>query len=173
MKSEISIKFAHNLSDSDTDYLCKLINDVYDDAESGMWQKGAVRIKKDALVSLINNEKVILSKINNEIVGCIVVELINQTTAEFGVLAVDKIYRKLGLGNKLITAAENSALANNAKIMQLKLLTPKYWIHPSKEFLKNWYNKLGYIKTEVVPFDEDKVNFLATPCDFTVYQKKL
>lgn len=65
---------------------------------------------------------------------------------------------------------------NNRIIMRLELLTPKDWKHPSKEFLKKWYTRIGYSVQSTEPLEKlhpDKVNNLATPCDFTIYHKKL
>ena len=60
--------------------------------------------------------------------------------------------------------------------MRLEVLTPRRWTHPSKEFLKQWYSRLGYTPLATEPFESmhpELVPELATECDFTVWRKSL
>ena len=60
--------------------------------------------------------------------------------------------------------------------MQLELLVPREWTHPSKQFLADWYDRLGYRVTQRADLAEDYPHLapsLATPCDFLVYRKDL
>jgi hypothetical protein len=60
--------------------------------------------------------------------------------------------------------------------MQLEVLVPRTWSHPTKEFLAEWYPRLGYRKVRVGTIDEsypDLAPLLATPCDFVIYRKEL
>jgi hypothetical protein len=60
--------------------------------------------------------------------------------------------------------------------MRLEILTPRHWTHPSKEFLKRWYSRIGYSPQTTEPFEAmypELVPELATECDFTVWHKSL
>ena len=76
----------------------------------------------------------------------------------------------------LVKAAEDWAREMKCEVMRLELLTPRTWSHPSKEFLKSWYSRIGYEPRFTEPLEKlhpDKVSELATECDFTVWQKRL
>ena len=60
--------------------------------------------------------------------------------------------------------------------MQLELLVPRTWRHPSKVFLDGWYRRIGYRvirRTSVEELQPDLAPLLATPCEFAVYEKPL
>jgi len=62
------------------------------------------------------------------------------------------------------------------RAMQLELLLPREWQHPSKEFLKAWYGRIGYRLIRTTTIDEAHPHLaplLATPCDFAIYEKPL
>ena len=60
--------------------------------------------------------------------------------------------------------------------MRLEILTPRHWTHPSKNFLRQWYSRIGYVPKTTEPFESmypELVPELATECDFTVWHKSL
>lgn len=60
--------------------------------------------------------------------------------------------------------------------MQLEVLVPRQWSHPSKEFLTAWYARIGYRPVRTGPLEEsypELAPLLATPCDFVIYHKSL
>ena len=60
--------------------------------------------------------------------------------------------------------------------MQLELLVPRHWAHPSKEFLKAWYGRLGYRHVRTATIEDGYPHLaplLATPCDLQVHRKAL
>ena len=60
--------------------------------------------------------------------------------------------------------------------MQLELLVPRGWSHPSKVFLDQWYTRMGYRVTRTGAIEEaypELAPLLATPCDFLIYRKPL
>jgi hypothetical protein len=60
--------------------------------------------------------------------------------------------------------------------MQLELLVPRDWTHPTKEFLNAWYTRIGYRVARTGAIDEAYpalAPLLATPCDFVIYHKRL
>ena len=157
--------------------LSELINNVYNDAESGMWKMNISRTTPEEINNLIQKKNLIVAYSNNKIVGAVAVQSMpDKKTGEFGMLVADQAYRGLGIGSALIDAAESWAKSQNFSRMRLELLTPKNWEHPSKTFLKKWYNRIGYVPNKTEPFElmyPDKINELATQCDFTVWYKTL
>jgi hypothetical protein len=60
--------------------------------------------------------------------------------------------------------------------MQLELLVPRAWRHPSKVFLDAWYRRIGYRVVRRTSLEElypEVARQLATACDFVVYEKPL
>lgn len=163
------------LDEQTISYIANLVNIVYAEAESDMWQKSGSRTNVDEIKNLIHEENLILAKQDEKIVGLIAVRKIEDSqTGEFGMLVVDPNFRKNHLGSLLVTSAEEWAKKHGYINMRLELLTPRHWKHPSKEFLKIWYSKIGYKPTTTEPFEllhPDKINALATECDFTVCMK--
>ena len=60
--------------------------------------------------------------------------------------------------------------------MQLELLLPRTWKHPSKEFLKAWDGRIGYRRIRTGSLDDAYPHLaplLATTCDLAIYEKPL
>jgi GNAT superfamily N-acetyltransferase len=153
-----------------------LINRVYDAAESGMWKRQGVRTTPDRVRELLKNKRLILAELDDEIVGSVNVNLLDDAVAEFGMLVADPDRRGVGIGSLLVQAAEEWARSMNRRTMRLELLTPRSWSHPSKEFLKAWYARIGYVPQFTEPLEKthpELVRELATDCDFTVWHKPL
>jgi GNAT superfamily N-acetyltransferase len=156
--------------------LSDLINDVYDDAESGMWKRRGTRTNPDEVAKLLRAGALILAELDGVVVGSVNVCLLGEGIGEFGILVADRTQRGLGIGSALVQAAEQWARRQGCHTMRLEILTPRHWTHPSKEFLKQWYARIGYVAQATEPFEAmhpDLVPALATECDFTVWHKAL
>lgn len=160
-----------DLTDENVDLIFTLINSVYDQAEEGMWQFHGTRASLSDVRTMLSEQSLILAEKNGEIVGSTKIGRHDDICAEFGMLVADPNLRGSGIGTALVSAAEHWAREGGHKVMRLELLTPRHWSHPSKEFLKKWYSRLGYIPGETVAFN--KAEHLATECDFTVWKKQL
>ncbi|MET8450428.1 GNAT family N-acetyltransferase [Streptomyces sp. NPDC005209] len=55
-------------------------------------------------------------------------------------LAASPGRRGLGIGRELMRFVERDARQRGLETMQLALLVPREWSHPSKVFLDEWYN---------------------------------
>ena len=91
-------------------------------------------------------------------------------------LAVDPDHRGTGLGRELVRFAEQVASESGRTTMQLELLVPRDWTHPSKQFLATWYSRIGYAKTRIGAVEDSYPQLaplLATTCDFVIYRKSL
>jgi hypothetical protein len=63
-----------------------------------------------------------------------------------------------------------------APVMRLELLVPRGWVSEPKEFLRTWYNRLGYQLHRVGTIDEDYPQLapqLAGSADDQIYLKRL
>ena len=156
--------------------LSDLINEVYDHAESGMWKRPGTRTNPGEVERLLSNQALILAEIDGMLVGAVNVNLMNDGIGEFGMLVADLNQHGKGIGSALVAHAENWARDVACHTMRLELLTPRNWTHPSKEFLKQWYSRIGYTPQATEPFEilhPELVPELATECDFTVWHKSL
>ena len=156
--------------------LSDLINVVYDDAESGMWKRKGVRTNPAEVERLLRAQALILAEIDRALVGSVNVNLMRDGVGEFGMLVVDLNHRGKGIGSALVDRAENWARDMACHTMRLELLTPRNWTHPSKEFLKKWYSRIGYKPQTTESFEilhPELVPELSTECDFTVWRKSL
>ncbi|MEZ5756711.1 MAG: GNAT family N-acetyltransferase [Emcibacteraceae bacterium] len=154
-----------------------LINQVYADAESDLWKAGmANRTNNEEVENFIREKMLIIAEKDGYIVGVCKISIESDEIGEFGMLAADPAMRGIGIGRKLVNAAESWARHTGFKTMRLELLTPRHWKNDSKEFLKVWYDRLGYKPSYTLPFEElfaHRINDFATDCDFTVWLKKL
>ena len=84
--------------------------------------------------------------------------------------------RGTGIGRALLDFAERHSRERGLRAMQLELLVPRGWRHPSKEFLRAWYGRSGYRLIRIARMDDAYPHLaplLATPCDLEIYEKPL
>src|SRR5262245_60587460 len=156
--------------------LSDLINEVYDDAESGMWKRKGTRTNPAEVERLLRAQALILAEIDGALVGAVKVNLMRDGVGEFGLLVADLNRRGTGIGSAPVDRAENWARDIACHTMRLELLTPRNWTHPSKAFLKKWYSRIGYKPQATEPFEilhPELVSELATECELTVWHKSL
>lgn len=156
--------------------LSDLINEVYDDAESGMWKRKGTRTNPAEVERLLRAQALILAEIDGVLVGSVNINLMRDGVGEFGMLVADLNHRGKGIGLALVDRAENWARDMACHTMRLELLTPRNWTHPSKDFLIKWYSRIGYKPQATEAFEilhPELVPELATECDFTVWYKSL
>jgi GNAT superfamily N-acetyltransferase len=158
------------------DRLTRLINDVFRTAESGLWRNGAERTTPSELAELIAARQVAVARREGAIAGCVRIHDVAEDASEFGMLAADPDHRGTGVGRALVDFAEQHSRERGLRAMQLELLVPRDWLHPSKEFLKSWYARMAYRPISTRPFDDlypHLAPLLATPCELAVYEKSL
>jgi GNAT superfamily N-acetyltransferase len=156
--------------------LSDLINRVYATAESGLWREGATRTTPDEVAELVRSGEIAVARDNDELVGAVRLQDVADDVAEFGMLVADPGRRSTGVGRALLDFAEDRARERGMRAMQLELLVPREWSHPSKEFLREWYGRRGYRLVRTGHLDEAYPQLapeLATPCDFEIHHKAL
>jgi GNAT superfamily N-acetyltransferase len=154
----------------------ELINTVYAVAEEGLWVPGAARTSRHEMADYIGDGQITVASLDDRIVGCIRTQRLDASTSEFGMLAAAESHRGLGLGRQLVAFAEQESIERGLRTMQLELLVPRGWSHPSKDFLAGWYSRIGYHIIRRGAIDEyypHLTPLLATPCDFVIYRKDL
>ena len=153
-----------------------LINQVYLVASNGLWLDGTCRTTTDEVLAIIDAGQMIAAYIDDRIVGCLRLQELSPQMTEFGLLAVDPGQRGTGLGRDLVKYVEEESRKGGFQAVQLEILVPREWEHPSKNFLRAWYTRSGYQEVRTGTIDEAYPKLgplLATPCDYVIYQKKL
>jgi GNAT superfamily N-acetyltransferase len=151
-----------------------MINEVYAEAEKGLWAGDAARTSAAEVAGLARDGELFVARLGGRIAGCVRIRRIDDDTSEFGMLAAHP--RGTGAGRELVRFAERWSRDEGRDTMRLELLVPRAWAHPDKEFLAAWYTRLGYRVIGTDPAEDshpDLAPLLATPCDFVVYQKDL
>jgi len=146
--------------------LVSIVNHAYLVGEHSMWKEGVDNVPTDSedVKRKLDKEMIILlikldyeseqepGKISineNSVIGQILCDTQFETgrkVAEFGMFAIEDRYQKLGLGNFLVSAAEERARSCGCKQMRCELLSPVTFKHDVKTRLNEWYLKLGYRK---------------------------
>ncbi len=156
--------------------VAELVNEVYAEAEKGLWVGSTDRTSADEVAGFVRDGEIAVAFVDGEIAGSVRIQRLDDVTGEFGMLAADPARRGLGVGRELVRFAERTSRAAGCREMQLELLVPRDWTHPAKQFLAEWYGRLGYRVTHRADLAQDYPHLapsLATPCDFLIYRKDL
>lgn len=153
-----------------------LVNQVYAESEKGLWRGSTDRTSVDEVAAFVRAGEIAVALVDGDVAGSVRIQRLDDTTGEFGMLAADPARRGLGIGRDLVTFAERTSREAGCREVQLELLVPREWTHPAKQFLAEWYDRLGYRVTHRADLAEDYPHLapsLATPCDFLIYRKEL
>jgi GNAT superfamily N-acetyltransferase len=120
------------------DRLTDLVNDVYATAESGLWADGAMRTTASELRGLISAREIAVAVQDGRLVGSAQIHDVAPDVSGFGMLVAAPQFRGTGIGCALLEFAEQDGHERGLRAMQLELLLPRSWQHPTKEFLKAW-----------------------------------
>jgi GNAT superfamily N-acetyltransferase len=156
--------------------LTDLINHVYAVAEAGLWIDGATRTTPTELAELIAAGEIAVARRDGEVAGSIRIRDVAHDTSEFGMLVAAFEQRGTGVGSGLVEFVERHTRERGRRAMQLELLVPREWKHPSKELLKAWYGRIGYQLIRSGSMQDSYpylAPLLATPCDLLGYEKAL
>ncbi len=154
----------------------RVINRAYAAGEAGLWVDGTVRTTPAAVAEAIRGGGMLVASLADRAVGCACVKRLDPATADLGFVSVVPERWGSGVGRELVRAAEDLMRARGVTTAQLELLVPREWIHPQKDRVRAWYERLGYTVVRSAPFEELGVHAptdLATPCEFLVFTKPL
>jgi GNAT superfamily N-acetyltransferase len=110
----------------------------------GLWLDGTARTTSAELAGLIRAGELAVARREGAVVGCVRVQRLDDYCGEFGMLAANPTQRGTGVGRALLRFAEELSAARGLRRIQLELLVPRDWTHPSKAFLEGWYTRSGY-----------------------------
>jgi GNAT superfamily N-acetyltransferase len=153
-----------------------LVNQVYAESDKGLWRGSIDRTSVDEVAGFVRAGEIAVALVDGDLAGSVRLRRLDAATGEFGMLAADPARRGLGIGRELVAFAERASRDAGCREMQLELLVPREWTHPAKQFLAEWYDRLGYRVTRRADLAEDYPHLvlsLATPCDFLGYRKEL
>jgi len=156
--------------------IADLVNRVYAVAEAGLWVDGALRTTAAEMAQLVADGEIAVARSDGRLVGGVRIQLLDGGVGEFGMLVAAPDRRGEGIGRELIGFAEGLSRGRGCTVMQLELLVPRAWTHPTKEFLHAWYTRIGYRPVRSGAIDESYPHLaplLATPCAFVIYHKRL
>ncbi|KAI1329764.1 hypothetical protein F5Y16DRAFT_81236 [Xylariaceae sp. FL0255] len=124
-----------------------------------------------------NNEDKSLKSQEKIAIGCVYVKQADNSTGEYGMLAIDFPYRSGGLGRKLIQFVEKRCRDDlGLTKMRLELLYPIHIEHEGKVRLQKWYSRMGYELAALRDFAKYYPRIqplLLGPTEFRVFEKSL
>jgi GNAT superfamily N-acetyltransferase len=176
---DISVRLLTPAASADASLVARLtdlVNDVYAVAEEGLWVDGATRTTASEMRDLVDRGEIAVATIDGDVVGCVRIQELGGRRGEFGMLAAAPERRGRGIGRALVQFAEERSRERGHRTIELELLVPREWVHPSKRFLDEWYRRIGYRVARTGTIDQaypQLAPLLATPCDFVIYEKRL
>lgn len=154
----------------------RIINQAYAIGEAGMWLDGERRTAAGEISDAIRLGEMLVASGDGGIEGCARVRRLDDSTADFGMLAVKPDQWGKGVGGALVNGAEERMRSRGVTTMQLELLVPTQRRHPEKERLRDWYTRLGYQVSRTATLDQVVVGLasqLSVPCEFLIFHKRL
>jgi GNAT superfamily N-acetyltransferase len=143
--ASIALVAADGAADADlVAQLTDLVNRVYATAEEGLWVDGSTRTTPPEMTQLIAAGEIALARVDGDLVGSVRIQQLDSSQGEFGMLVADPDRRGEGIGRDLVRFAEGLTRQRGRTLMQLELLVPREWTHPTKEFLNAWYTRISY-----------------------------
>jgi len=161
----------------DAPQLVKLINSAYrgDEARKGWTHEsdlisGTIRIDETSIKGIIKKPNAVILKCTdreNAIVGCVYLDQ-QDTQLYLGMLTVSPDIQAMGIGKRLLKAADDYALQHGAKRIVMTVIDVR------KELI-DWYSRNGYTDTgERQPFPTDgRFGMPKVPLEFVVLKKEL
>lgn len=176
--------------------ITQLVNEAYHLGEAGMWVTGTSRTSVEEIKTLVEQKRLIVALNNHELLGAIKITKQNDSSLEFGQLAVKKRSKRTGIGKQLIQYVEHHALQQGYSTIKLEILYPSDGFEQvlrdsesidmndsnitawkKKALLHKIYTSMDYKRIKVGDIAEfsadypELVNSLAVPCKYVVYEK--
>ncbi len=155
--SEVSVRKAKV---AQADAIASLINRAF--AVERFFIEGD-RTNPDQVRQLFSSGEFLVAHDDNALVGCVYVER-REERAYVGLLSVEPACQGLGLGSRLMAAAEDHARNRGCHAVDLRVVS-------LRQELPGFYRRLGYVKTGTEPFPEEAR--LKVPCHLVTMSKDL
>jgi GNAT superfamily N-acetyltransferase len=155
--------------------IAQLANDVYADAERGMWQPGVPRTTPEDVARAIGAGEIMIARLDDRVVG-VVRTRVADGVGWRGMLAVHDDVRGTGVGRMLVDATEQMARDAGAEAMQVEILSPADDGNAYKREHARRSQRLGYRHvrdTDLRELDAELATLLAVPCVLRVYRRDL
>jgi GNAT superfamily N-acetyltransferase len=138
---------------------------------------GATRTSTEEMRAFVAAGEILAARSPDRgLVGSVRFHDVAPDTSEFGLLVAARDQRGVGIGRALLDEVERRSRDRGLDAVQLELLVPRGWSHPSKEFLEQWYGRRGYRLVRTTTVDGSYPHLaplLATPCDLQIHRKAL
>jgi GNAT superfamily N-acetyltransferase len=108
------------------------------------------RVDMEQVGSYMDKGTFLVAEHGRVLVGCVYVEMRGERSY-LGLLSVRPDRQGLGLGGKLMTAAEDYARSQGSRAMDLRVISPR-------EELVPFYQHFGYEQTGTAPFPRDSTS---------------
>ncbi|KAM0261323.1 hypothetical protein ACHAQJ_002354 [Trichoderma viride] len=172
---------------SEVSAVTKLANDVFTEAETGIWNTGFARTSDAEVADLIRNGELALAYLasssspseglqKGQLVGCVCVKRNSESKCTLGMLTLDKTHQGLGLGREIFHFVEDHCLSLGCTTLALDILMPTSYAHPLKTRMQAWYIRLGFQEVRLADFAEaypSLAPLLAGPVVYRVFEKRL
>jgi predicted N-acetyltransferase YhbS len=144
----------------DADAVARLVNDAF---RPERFFIDGERTNPENIRELMNKGKFLLAEDGETLVGCVYVEPRGERWY-LGLLSVDPLRQRSGLGSVLMTAAEDHVRSAGATVMDLRIINLRIE-------LPGFYRRLGYEQSGTEPLPADAP--VKQPCHFIQMSKKL
>lgn len=149
-------------TETDFNSILKLVNTAF---QVERFFKKQDRLTTADLESHLKTGTFLLSEDERQVTGCIYIKR-NGERAYFGLLSIDPSRQRMGVGRRLVAAAEEFARETGARYMDLRI------VHLRTELL-GMYEKLGYEVTGTEPYPEAGSDVLTQAAHFICMSKEL
>lgn len=179
---------AENLSEISA--ITKLANDVFIEAEVGIWNTSFVRTNDAEVAELIRKGELAVAYLaspsspsdgpetlqKGQLVGCACLKRLSESTCTLNMLTLDTKHQGLGLGREIFKFVEDHCLSLGCTTLALDILVPTSYVHPLKTRIQAWYIRLGFQEVRLADFAKEYPSLaplLAGPVAYRVFEKKL
>jgi GNAT superfamily N-acetyltransferase len=145
---------------ADVSNLAALINAAFAIEEEFI---GGPRTNDDGVRAYMQRGKFLVAEENELLVGCVYLE-IRGDRGYLGLLSVDPLRQKTGLGRVLVAEAESFFRRANCHAVDLRMVSARTELPP-------FYRHLGYVESGTESFTPDTPS--KAPCHFVVMSKSL
>lgn len=145
----------------DASEITRVINAAFRKAESFLIDRD--RIDLETVRSLMEKGKFLVAEKEGGLIGCVYLEPRGERVY-LGLLAVDPVLQKSGLGSSLLKAAEEKCLRDGFGFMDLRIVNLRTDNHA-------FYSRRGYVETGTESFTSGLNS--KVPCHFVWMSKRL